>query len=57
MNKQQICDELVAMADRLEAIQDECESLKGYVSGAAEVASLAVYHLIDLVISAEKVSE
>jgi hypothetical protein len=57
MNKQQICDELVAIVDRLEDIQHECELLKGYVSGAAEVASLAVHHLIDLVSTAEKVSE
>ena len=58
MNKQKICDELVAMANRLEAMQIECnESLKGYASGAAELASLAVCHLIDLVKVADEVSE
>jgi hypothetical protein len=57
MNKQDTISELAAMAQRLEDIQHECESLKGYVSGAAEVASLAVHHLIDLVSTAEKVSE
>jgi len=57
MNKQDTISELAAMAQRLEDIQHECELLKGYVSGAAEVASLAVHHLIDLVSTAEKVSE
>ena len=58
MNKQKICDELVAMVDTLEEIQNECnESLKGYASGAAELAALAVCHLIDLVRVADEVSE
>ena len=58
MNKQKMGDELVAMVDRLEAIQNECnESLKGYASGAAELAALAVCHLIDLIGVADEVSE
>ena len=58
MSKQQIVDELRQMAERLEAIQDECKvSLKGYASGAAEVAALAVHHVIDLVRVAGEVSE
>ena len=58
MSKQQICDELLAMVDRLEAIQDECNvSLKGYPCGAAELAALAVCHLIDLVRVSDEVSK
>ena len=46
------------MAERLEQIQHETKvSLKGHASGAAEVAALAVHHVIDLVRVAEKVSE
>ena len=58
MNKRELTEELLAMANRLEGIQDECNvSLKGYASGAAEVAALAVHHVIDLVRVADEVSE
>ena len=57
-HQQHIVNELRQMAERLEQIQHETKvSLKGYASGAAEVAALAVHHVIDLVRVAEKVSE
>ena len=58
MNKQQIIDELVIIAERLAEISDECTfALKGYSDSAAEVAALAVHHVIDLVRVADKERE
>jgi hypothetical protein len=58
MNKQRIIDELVAIAERLDEISNECTlSLKGYSVSAAEVAALAVHLVIDLVRIADEVSE
>jgi hypothetical protein len=58
MSKNEIIEELVDIAARLGEISDECTcSLKGYSDGAAELAALAVCHLIDLVRAAVEVSE
>ena len=57
MSKCEILIELVRIADRLEELQHDCKAIKGYASGAAEVAALAVHHLIDLVRVADEVRE
>lgn len=49
MSKCEILIELVRIADRLEELGYNCKALKGYASGAAEVAALAVHHVVDLV--------
>ena len=50
MSKCEILIELVRIADRLEELGDDCsKTIKGSASGAAEVATLAVHHVIDLV--------
>lgn len=50
MTKQEIIDELTAMANRLETIHSECAfSLTGYADSAVYLASYSVCHAIDLV--------
>jgi hypothetical protein len=49
MSKCEILIELVRIADRLQELQHDCNAIKGYAGGAAEVAALAVHHVIDLV--------
>ena len=58
MKKNEIIEELADIAARLGDISVECAcSFKGCSDGAAELAALAVCHLIDLVRAAVEVSE
>lgn len=58
MNKSEILTELEQILNRMECVEGECRaSLKGYADGAADLAVMAIAHVIDLVSVAAPMTE